>query len=142
MDRKIVYFTRTGTSKRVAQKIATRLSCECLQITDNMNWQGIIGYIRAGYYSSSNRSVDITVSGEIGESDELIVVSPLWAGGLAPATRMLLKSVPLDNVHLVVTSNGSKIKHRVGYKSISDIAKSEKDEDTVIGSLVESLLKA
>ena len=139
MERKVVYFTRTGTSERVAKKIAARLSCECLQITDNINWQGPVGYIKAGYYSSSNRRVGIKLSGEVGTPVELIVVSPLWAGGLPPATRVFLESVALDTVHLVVTSNGSTVKQRSDYKSVSDITRNENNEDTVVDKLVERL---
>lgn len=142
MERKVVYFTRTKTSERVAMKIAARLSCECLQITDNVNWQGLIGYIKAGYYSSSNRRVDIKISGEVGTPAELIIVSPLWAGGLPPATRVFLESVPLDTVHLVVTSNGSKVKQRSDYKSVSDITRNDKNKDTVVDKLIERLRSA
>ncbi len=61
-----------------------------------------------------------------------------WCG---PAARAFLKTIPLDKVHLVVTSNGSHLKNRSGYQSISDIAKNNKDEDLVIGVLVGSLKK-
>ncbi len=45
----VIYFTRTNNSKRVAEKIADRLSCEVVQITDNINWQGLFGYIKADF---------------------------------------------------------------------------------------------
>ena len=87
----VVYFTRTNTCKRVAKKISDRLPCEVIQITDNMNWKGIFGFIKAGYYSSTNKKVDIKILGNLDTVNEYIVVAPLWAGGLAPATRTLLK---------------------------------------------------
>lgn len=140
LNYKVIYFTRGGTSKRVAEKIANKLSCETIQITDNMNWKGILGYIKAGYYSKADKSVDIKINGNLNNADEFIVVTPLWAGGIAPAIRTFFKTTTLDKIHLVVTSSGSNVKNRIGFKSVSDIAKNKKNEDVVINNLVKSLL--
>lgn len=137
---KIVYFTRTGNSKRVVEKLRSKLSCEVIQITDNMDWEGVLGYIKGGYYSSKNKDVDIKINGRLDDADELVLVAPLWAGGLAPAIKVLLKNLPLDKIHLVVTSNGSTLKNRSGFKSVSDIVKSKNDEDDIINKLVMTLL--
>ena len=136
----VVYFTRTNTCKRVAEKISDRLPCEVIQITDNMNWKGIFGFIKAGYYSSTNKKVDIKILGNLDAVNEYIVVATLWAGGLAPATRTLLKTLPIEKVHLVVTSIGNHVKNRLGYKSVTDITKNKRNEDQVIDSLVNSLV--
>lgn len=136
MNYKIVYFTRTGTSKRIAEKIAEKLSCDIIEVTDNINWKGILGFLKGGYYSSKNKEVKIKVSKDINVDDELIVVTPLWAGYICPAMRTFLKSIKLDNVHLIVTSNGSKLKDRVYYKSINDIVKSKNNEDKVISDFI------
>jgi hypothetical protein len=135
----VVYFTRTNYSKSIAEKIAKKLSCEAIQITDNKNWKGFLGFMKAGFYSSINKPVEIEILGNIKAADETIVVAPLWAGGIAPAVRAFLKTIPLDKVHLVVTSNGSQLKNRSGYQSVSDIAKNNKDEDQVIDALVTRL---
>ena len=140
MKYKVVFFTRTNNCKRVAEKISEKLSCEAIQITDNMNWKGILGFIKAGYYSSTNKNVDIKVLGNLDVVDEYIVVTPLWAGGIAPATRTFLKTTPIDKVHLVVTSNGNHVKNRSGYKSVSDITKNNNNEELIINDLVNSLL--
>jgi len=138
---KVVFFTRTNNCKRVAEKISDKLACEAILITDNMNWKGILGFIKAGYYSSTNKNVDIKVLGNLDVVDEYIVVTPLWAGGIAPATRTFLKTTPIDKVHLVVTSNGNHVKNRSGYKSVSDITKNNNNEELIINDLVKSLLK-
>ena len=140
MKYKVVFFTRTNNCKRVAEKISDKLACEAIQITDNMNWKGILGFIKAGYYSSTNKNVDIKVLGNLDAVDEYIVVTPLWAGGIAPATRTFLKTTPIDKVHLVVTSNGNHVKNRSGYKSVSDITKNNNNEELIINDLVSSLL--
>lgn len=135
----VVFFTRTNTSKRIAEKISNKLSCELIQITDNINWKGILGFFKAGYYSSKNKHVDIQVLGNLDVVDEYIVVAPLWAVGIAPAIKTLLKTIPIDKVHLVVTSIGNHVKDRSGYKSVHDITKLTGNENLVIDDLVNSL---
>ena len=135
----VVFFTRTNTNKRVAKKISNKLSCELIEITDNINWNGFLGFIKAGYYSSINKHVDIQVHGNLDTADEYIVVAPLWAGGLAPAIRTLLKTIPINKVHLVVTSIGNHVKDRSEYKSVHDITKNANNEVLVIDNLVKSL---
>lgn len=135
----VAFFTRTNNSKRIAEKISNKLSCEVIQIKDNINWKGILGFLKAGYYSSIDKQVDIQVLGNLDSVDEYIVVSPLWAGGLAPATRTLLKTIPIDKVHLVVTSIGNHVKNRSGYKSVRDITKITSNEELIIDNLVNSL---
>lgn len=139
MNYKVVYFSRTGTSKRVAHKIGNKLSCKVVEITDGMNWKGILGFIKGGYYATTNKDVNIEIHGNIDSLDEIILVTPLWAGGLTPAVRAFLKKVSLDKVHLVVTSNGSNIKNPAGFKSLNEIVKSKNNEDKVIEDLAKQL---
>jgi flavodoxin len=55
MSYQVVFFTRTGQSKRVAIKIAQGLNASLIEIDDHKNWKGLIGYIRAGFYSTVDK---------------------------------------------------------------------------------------
>ena len=139
MKYKVVFFTRTGNSRRAAGKIAAELGADTVEIKDNMNWNGVFGFIRGGYYSTKDKEVAIKVTGNVEDAEELIVVTPIWAGKPAPAVRAFLKNRPLDKIHLVATSGGSTITERSGYKSVSDIVKSKNNEDETIGTLIDGL---
>jgi len=136
----VIYYTRTNNSKRVAEKISNKISCELIQITDNINWKGIVGYLKAGYYSMRNKHVDIQYLDKLDAVEEYIIVGPLWAGGLAPALKTLLNQFPRNKVHLVVTSIGIQVEDRSGYLTVHDITKNTGNEDSVIEGLVNSLL--
>jgi len=136
---KVLFFTRTGNSRRIAEKLADKLSCQIIEVTDNMNWNGILGFIKGGYYASRNKVVVIKTNPELVDYDELIVVSPLWAGKLAPDIKELLKTVQKDKVHLVVVSTGSNISDDPEYKSVALIINSKNNEDEVIDHLVKQL---
>jgi len=135
----VVYFTRTGTSKRVAEKIANKLSSDAIEIKDNMNWKGILGFIKGIYYTLTNKNVEIITPENLDDAGELIVVTPLWAGKVAPTINTFLKIKSLEKIHLVVTSSGDNIKDRSGYKSVVDIVKNKKNEDITINAFTNSL---
>jgi len=139
MNYSVVYFTRTNTSKRVAEKIAAKLECPVVRITDHKNWSGLFGYIKAGFYSTVNKEVKIELLGNPGKPDAYIVVTPLWAGGIAPAGRAFLNTISREKVYLVVTSLGSQTDDRDGYLSVNDVIDQRSNEDEVISNLVQNL---
>lgn len=131
MGYKIVYYTRTGNSKRIAEKISKVIEGEVIQITDQMNWTGFFGYMKAGYYSTKDKPVKIEVHGEIKKDDTIILVAPLWAGGIAPACRSFSKQYSFERINLVVSSLGSKYEDN-RFASLFNIINKNKDEDEVI----------
>ncbi len=136
MRYQVIYFTRTGNSKRVAQKIATKLNVDPIQISDHQRWEGFIGYMRAGFFSMTNKRVKITVDHDVDPDATLIVVTPLWAGGIASATRAFLSQYEPSRVHLIITSIGSVLKNREGYLSVTDIIERSNHEDSQIETLI------
>ena len=137
----VLYFTRTNNSKRIAEKISNKLSCDLIQVTDNINYKGLFGYLKAGSYSMRNKPVDIEVLGNLDAVEDYVVVGPLWAGGLAPAVKTLLNQLPRNKVHLVVSSRKDPVEDRSGFLSVHDITRKAGNEDMVIEGLVDSLLK-
>lgn len=144
----VLYFSRTGNSKRVAEKIAKELQTQAYPIEDHQNWGGFIGYIRGGYYASRNKPVSITITADYKQADHLVVVSPLWAGGPAPAVRSLIKEIPPAKMTLVLTCAGSdvegaidKYESQVGkFKGRFGIAVNQRHEAEKIKDIVSSLI--
>lgn len=139
MNYKVVYFSRTGTSQKVAQKIAKKLDCEAIEITDDMNWKGPIGFVKGGMYATQNKPVNITVHGDLDNTNEIILVSPIWAAKLAPAITQFLKTRNLKTIHLVTTSGGTTLENGIEYKSAHAIVKREKNEEVIINGLIRHL---
>jgi flavodoxin len=139
MEHQVIFFSRKGTSLRVAEKIASLLNAEIIEITDNINWKGFWGFIKGGFYASINKKVKISLSKNLDEFKGLIVVTPLWAGKLVPAINTFLLDKEKEKIYLVVTSDGSIIKDRSNFRAIIDIVKNKNDEDAVISNFVTSL---
>lgn len=136
---KVVYFSRTGSSKRIAEKIAALTSGEAIALNDHMNWFGGMGYFRAAICAMQKRELTIEVCGTIEDEDIVVVVSPLWAVGPANAVLSFFKQVPKERVHLVMTSNASLIREVKGYKSVSSIVKKANHEDVIIADLLKKI---
>lgn len=139
MNYKVVYFSRTGTSEKVAKKIGEKLNSEVIEITDDMNWKGPLGFVKGGMYATQNKPVNITVHGNLDNADEVIVVSPIWAGHVVPAITAFQKSRDLKTIHLVTTSKGSTIEMVSDYQSAHAIVEKEKNEEAIIAELVRLL---
>ena len=143
----VLYFTRTGNSKKIAEKIASEIGVKAIQINDNRNWNGVLGYIKAGFYSSTNKNISITINDEYKNADQYIVISPVWAGKPAPAVHTFLKQVGVNKVNLVLDCLGSdtnasftnyeskfgKLKGKFG------IVKKLNNEDQVISNIVKTV---
>jgi flavodoxin len=88
----VVYYSRTGTTKKLGLAIASKLGCESEEIIDLKPRKGIIGWIRSGRDAFKRLRTDIKKP-KIGLSgyDMLIIGTPVWAGYIAPAVRTYLE---------------------------------------------------
>ena len=143
----VLYFSRSGVTKDIAKEVSKQLNAKVVEVSDQMSWAGIFGYIKGGYYASFNKPVEITYDKSILDSDIFIVMSPLWAGGPAPAIRTFLKEVDSSKVRLMLTNDGSDVlkafkKTKSLYPKIGKmygITKKLKNKDKVISQLVKDI---
>lgn len=86
----VVYFSLTGNTKFVAEKIAQQLDADLCEITDKNHKKGKMLYIKGGAAAMREKLTDITVETPIDDYELVIVGSPVWAGKIAPAIRTFL----------------------------------------------------
>jgi len=109
MKKIVVYYSKTGNSRRVAEKIGSNLDIETIEIIDANKYKGIFGFIKGGYFASSLKKVDYSFKSQfpISEYDYVYVVGPIWANKLAPSIYSFLMDYKLKEKTLVLTNNGS-----------------------------------
>jgi len=110
MDRNlIVFYTRTGISKKVAQKLCARLGCEVDEIYDNDNRKGVVGFISAGK-EALNKHIG-TIQGDYHNPERyehIIFITPIWASVSATPIRSYWKKYKYDiNHYSIITTSGS-----------------------------------
>ena len=116
----IYYFSRTGRSRAIAEQLASRYHTAARVIDDHRNWGGAVNYIKAGAVALSGKAIPADYM-EPDMTDSIVVVFPLWAGTMPPGVRKFVETVGKENITAVITSLGSTMKQRDGFKKIIDL---------------------
>jgi flavodoxin len=88
----VVYYSRTGTTKKVAENIAFWLKAKKEEIIDQKNRKGPLGYIMGGKDASTKQLTDISArEWDISEFNRVVIGTPVWAWTMAPAIRTYIE---------------------------------------------------
>lgn len=152
MKATILYFSRTGNSKRVAEKIAEKVSGKTACITDEESWKGPAGFAKGAMCAAKWETTHPVVSPKVDFSayDIIVVVSPVWAGNPAPAVYSLIMkelAEQMSKVCLVLTCGGmnmpipDKIERKMGKTNATYvIAKFKDDENKAVEQIARDLI--
>lgn len=84
----VVFYSRTGRTKAVAEKLVEALGCDSEEITDLKNRRGLIGFFRSGYDAVSRRLTVIKpLQRNPSKYDLVIIGTPVWVGTVSAAVR-------------------------------------------------------
>jgi flavodoxin len=87
----VVYYSRDGHTKEVAEKIARELGAETEELIDTVNRNGILGTTRAGKDAlAKNLTLIHPIQSDLSLYDRIIVGSPAWFSTMTPAVRTFL----------------------------------------------------
>jgi len=93
MKKLIVYYSRTGNTKKVAEELANKLDSEAIEIIDEKDRSGGIGWIGAGKDALKKNFTTIKpILKDISKYDLIIIGTPIWAGKMTPALRTFIKN--------------------------------------------------
>jgi flavodoxin len=84
----VVFYSRSGDTRRVAEEIKNSLDCDMEEIIDTKNRSGPIGYMKSGRDASSGKlTVLKDLTNDPSQYDLLIIGTPLWAWHVATPVR-------------------------------------------------------
>lgn len=87
----VMYYSRTGTTRRAAQAIARALEADLEEIEDHTRREGILGYLRSGLEASLKVGVDVERPVHKPSDYELVVLGcPTWVGSVPSPVRSFL----------------------------------------------------
>ena len=87
----VVYFSRSGTTHKVAEELARELGADLERITDHEDRKGFIGYMKSGREASTDMLVEIDEPKRDPAGYELVVVgTPVWAWKMCSPVRSYL----------------------------------------------------
>ncbi|NHI94300.1 MAG: flavodoxin [Candidatus Lokiarchaeota archaeon] len=107
----VIYFSRTGNTKKVAEIIASTLSCEQKPIIPLKSYKGFIGWWRAGFQAVREKLPAIEpINIDFKEYDLVIIGTPVWASKMSSPVRTFLTENlnNFKNVAFFNTSGGEE----------------------------------
>jgi flavodoxin len=128
----VVYYTRTGTAKFVAETVAAELGSDVEEVVDLKKREGKLGWLSAGKDASGEKLTEIAPAKRVPVDYDLIVLgTPIWAWRPTPAIRTYVKQNDLSGkkVALFFTSDGNP-------KQAVEKTKALLPNSTCIGDLV------
>ncbi len=87
----VVYYSRSGSTKKIAEEISSKMNCDIEEIIDNKNRKGIIGWLKSGRDARSKNLTTIREMQKDLEKYDLIAIgTPIWAAFMVPAVRTFI----------------------------------------------------
>ena len=84
----IIFYSRTGTTRKVAEIISESLSCDIEEIFDEKNRSGSIGYAKAGKDAMRKKLTTLKqYTKDPGSYDLTIIGTPIWAWNMSTPIR-------------------------------------------------------
>jgi flavodoxin len=109
----IVYYSRTGITRNIAEQIQTALNGDIDEIKDSTGRSGIIGWLRSGRDSMSKNLTQIKeVDANPIDYDIVIIGTPTWNGAASTPIRTYITEYKknLPQVALFSTGASDKLK--------------------------------
>ena len=109
METLVVYYSRTGNTKFVAEKIAEHIGAKTCEVIDKKSRKGRFAFIKGGYESIRKKLTEIEVPKKIENYDLVIIGTPVWADGITPAIRTFIVKNDFSNKKIAcfVTLSGN-----------------------------------
>ncbi len=98
----VIYYSKTGNTRAVAERIAEVTGGELEELTERgVKRSGILGWLLSGRDGLCQRASTIDPpKRDVQSYDTVFVGSPVWGGNLVPAVRSYLSSVDLQGKNL------------------------------------------
>lgn len=88
----IVYTSRTGHARALAEKLGALLSARVHEVIDRVNRKGFFGFLLSGFQAFTKKATPIDEAAiELSQYDSIIIVIPVWASNMVPPMRTWLK---------------------------------------------------
>jgi flavodoxin len=106
----VVYYSRTGNTKKIGDEIAQALGCDKEELIDTKKRSGMFGYLIGGYDATrKNLTILKDLQKNLMDYDLVIVGTPVWSWNVSPAVRTFLlhNKEKIKNLAFFATEGGS-----------------------------------
>ena len=111
MNSLLVFYSRKGTTKKIAELLSTRLNCEYEELIDTKKRTGfIVGFLKCGFDAMREKLTKLQETQKNPELHDLIILgTPNWGSRMTPAIRTYIteNKTKFKNVAFFCTEGGS-----------------------------------
>ncbi|MCK5185312.1 MAG: flavodoxin [Candidatus Heimdallarchaeota archaeon] len=97
----VIYYSKTGNTKLIAESIASEVNAELFEIQrakDIKSSGGFMLYFRGGFESMTKKNIRLEKTDiDFSKYDLIFLGTPVWAWRLNPVVRSFLKKVKIEN---------------------------------------------
>lgn len=87
----VVYYSRSGTTKKVAEAIAQALGCDIEELVDTQKRSGLSGWIRSGRQALKEELTTLEpLKKDLSQYDLVIIGGPVWAYTMSVPIRTFI----------------------------------------------------
>lgn len=91
MQTLVVYYSRTGHTKKVGEELVKALQCDMEEILDTVNRAGPVGWMNSGRQASNKSLTKLQpIKNDPSKYDLVIVGTPVWARHVSTPVRTYL----------------------------------------------------
>lgn len=87
----VVFYSRTGHTRKLGERIAKILKADKEEIIDSDNREGLFGWLRGGKDAYKRKLAKISYKKDCSNYDLVIIGTPVWAGTMTPAVRTYIQ---------------------------------------------------
>jgi flavodoxin len=113
----IVFYSRTGTTRKVAESIKKILKCDAEEILDVKSRAGLLGYLRSGKEATLKKLAEIKPAKKNPSLYDLVIIgTPVWAFNMSSPVRTYVSKNKgkFNKVAFFCTMGGSGDKNTFG----------------------------
>jgi flavodoxin len=106
----IAYYSRTGLTKKIADKLQEKLGCEVEEIISSKKRSGVVGYLFSGKEATQKKAAEIQPTLKNPADYDLVIIgTPIWSWNLSSPVRAYLmqNADRLKRVAVFCTMGGS-----------------------------------
>lgn len=137
MNSLVVYYSRTGKTRYVAEQIAECLDAEIEEIIDKTDRSGKFGFLKSAIEAVVEGETKIENSEYSPNDYDLVLLGcPVWARKLPPAMRTYLKKFDLSDKRIALFNTNDSDENQNTFSTMKKLANNENTIDQLVVSKV------
>ncbi len=147
----VVYYSRSGVTKKVAERVSERIEADLEEITEKKRRSGVLGFLKSGMEAYTERLPAIDEPKHDASQYDLVVIgTPVWAGKMSSPVRSYIAANKdkLKSVAFFATLDGESYQKTLaglekysGKKALSNMSvKSAEVKNETYASKVDNFL--